>query len=77
MHVIAVDDKCPPRALQAEFRHPVKVNEQAQENVVRGGAVFEDAKKVRFKGYGGDITGMERKGRGRGAEGGSRGLCQS
>lgn len=77
MHVVTVDDKRPPCALQAQFRHAVEVDEQAQENVVRGRAVLEDPQEVRFEGYGGDITSMERKGRGRGAQGGPRGLRQS
>ena len=73
MDIIAVNDERTASALQAELRHPIKVHEEAEEDVVGRGAVLENAKEVRFEGDGGDVARMECESGCRGGEGSAGG----
>ena len=67
MYIIRVNHKRPAHRVLAQLRHAVKVHEQRKKDMVRGGAVLEDAQEVRLEGDGGDVARVEgERGCGRG-----------
>jgi len=62
MYIKAIDDECASGGFPSELAHPVKIDQETEEDFVSGWTVFEDAEKVRFEGYGGDVAGVEGEG---------------
>ena len=62
VYVIRIDNKSFACCFAAQLGHTVKVDEEGEEDFVRGRAVFDDAKEVGFERDGGDITGVESEG---------------
>ncbi|KAG6849745.1 hypothetical protein H0H87_002473, partial [Tephrocybe sp. NHM501043] len=54
-----VNDEAAADRITTELAHPVKVDQQGEEDLVRCRAVLEDAEELRFKRYCGDIARVE------------------
>lgn len=62
MDVVRINHERPPDRILTQLGHPVKVDEQAQEDMVRRRAVLEDAQEIGLEGDGGDVPRVEGEG---------------
>ena len=76
MDVVRVYDECAGCCVGSKLGHAIKVDKEAEENLVCGRAVFEDAEEICLEGYGWDVAGMESEGSRRGCEGSARCGCE-
>jgi hypothetical protein len=73
MHIEAIDGERSPRDAHAQPTHPIKVDQEREEDLVARRTVLEDSQEVDFDRDSRDVSGVEAEGGRRGLEGGDGG----
>ena len=76
MDIVRIYDECASRGVCGELGHAVKVDQEAEKDLVCGGAVFEDAEEIGLERNGGDVACMEGERCGGRGEGSSGSCCE-